>query len=719
MEIADRTPLRHLVECPVCLERDGLPKVLSCLHTLCQGCIGSLPRGKGNTVKCPLCRKQVAIPRAGSANLPTNLTVVQLRDLIDPAHDQRKACQYCTNPTKQVSIVCKYCEEEFCTECANTHASKLFFKDHKLVPMAVVVCGDHNRPFILFCLDCNRLLCFLCHNQQICDGHQVIKVESLKTETEAAMKKLIKDISHNIEINKKYIQPARVALMEGLTSVQQQKNTIKEHCKILKDDIDCKVKYLLAQADEHENSLYKLKKQVEEDDHLVALYKLKETVEAAWDRGIEQALISLPSIQATLPPDSKPPSQQAFNKLIFAPQHSVDVGTLYKHGQTTLPIILLMVSVFILLFIHPLSMHPNRWCRQGELTSINQPFLIYEYFSNLVKPYNQDNMTPEVSMNIKTMHHHDDTLSSEASINLRTLDMKIDSVSVKQEQKILPQGPISASRHGDDMVHTPKLEFRQVWRKGHMGNVLWDVVLLDTGRIAFTDTEDKMVTLMDRQGQVFTDSTQKSVTLHAPHGIAYHQREHAYIVCDYGQGHVVFLHPTDLHQIKHVTLSGLTDPVGVSVLSDGSIVVSGNRQVGVFNVYGTQLHLWDSYNNGAGHFEDPGHVAVDQEDNILVSDYLTKKIIKLDKTGLFLYEWSTVGSPLGLTVVGETLLVAQAHPDTVTAYSLQGNKVRQVIGWHIQDEGDIFGDVMSLSTHDNELIVIGLNGLIMFKLNAM
>ncbi len=157
------TGLRYLVRCPICFELNGVPKVLPCQHTMCQGCVDSLHKIRPNTVTCPICCKQTGIPPAAPGNLPTNLTIVQLRDMMDTVQKEgkRKTCQSCGQHGKTVSHICKDCDEQFCGECAREHPSKKLFTDHKPIPIAVVVCSDHNKPFTFFCLDCNKLLCFV------------------------------------------------------------------------------------------------------------------------------------------------------------------------------------------------------------------------------------------------------------------------------------------------------------------------------------------------------------------------------------------------------------------------------------------------------------------------------------------------------------------------------------------------------------------------------
>ncbi len=290
-----------------------------------------------------MCRKETGIPPSGPGNLPTNLTIVQLRDIIDTTqkHGERKDCECCGKSGQRVSHVCKDCDVQFCDKCAEEHCSKTFFTDHKPTPIVMVVCSDHKRPLVFLCLDCNKLMCLICHTRGICDGHRVEKVEDIKEEKEAAMKEVTKKIAENIEENKREIQPEKVALIAELEWVKHIKQEIKEHGKTLKDQIDVQVNTLLQEVDTHEHSVHAIKEEVESDDHLATLCKLKETAEAACKGCVEQTLLTLPTIQAALPPDPEPVSQQAFKTLMFTPQDSFNVGVLqtiyFAHNKHNKP----------------------------------------------------------------------------------------------------------------------------------------------------------------------------------------------------------------------------------------------------------------------------------------------------------------------------------------------------------------------------------------------
>ncbi len=157
----------------------------------------------------------------------------------------------------------------------------------------------------------------------------------MKEIIEVVMKEIIEKIARSIEANKREIQPANVALIAGLECAKYMKHEIKEQGKNLKDQIDVQVKTLLQEVDKHEHILHAMKEQVESEDHLATLCKLKEAAEGVRNGDIEQTLLTLPTIQAALPLNPNPVSQQTFNKLMFTPQDSINVGILLHTTEST------------------------------------------------------------------------------------------------------------------------------------------------------------------------------------------------------------------------------------------------------------------------------------------------------------------------------------------------------------------------------------------------
>ena len=164
-------------------------------------------------------------------------------------------------------------------------------------------------------------------------------------------------------------------------------------------------------------------------------------------------------------------------------------------------------------------------------------------------------------------------------------------------------------------------------------------------------------------------------------------------------------------------MTGLSDPHGIALMSDGNIVVTGScGPVGVFDTWGTQFHLWYNYHDHAEEvhsFTFPWYPAVDCHNNIVISD---GNIIKLNKTGTFLYEWPAE-SPCGLVMVGDMMLAVHEDLGCVMAYNLEGGNATPLLTWDQTKEKE-FGQIKSLSLQGDRLVVIGYHGLMMFRLTG-
>ena len=90
--------LHTLLECSICLESYRDPRSLPCVHTFCLQCIEGVSRDKhpGDSLDCPLCRKEFTIPDGGVAHLPKNFSLSNKWYTIDydnwiPLHRQGRA----------------------------------------------------------------------------------------------------------------------------------------------------------------------------------------------------------------------------------------------------------------------------------------------------------------------------------------------------------------------------------------------------------------------------------------------------------------------------------------------------------------------------------------------------------------------------------------------------------------------------------------------------
>ncbi|XP_027339248.1 protein translocase subunit SECA2, chloroplastic isoform X2 [Abrus precatorius] len=93
----------ELPECPVCLQsyddRDAVPRVLSCGHSVCEACLVELPQRYPNTIRCPACTQLVKYPsQQGPSSLPKNIDLLRLCLQHSPSsHQSRKPNQRTVN----------------------------------------------------------------------------------------------------------------------------------------------------------------------------------------------------------------------------------------------------------------------------------------------------------------------------------------------------------------------------------------------------------------------------------------------------------------------------------------------------------------------------------------------------------------------------------------------------------------------------------------------
>ena len=69
------------LDCSVCFEpfddQNICPRILSCGHTFCTGCLERvLPAD--DKIPCPTCRVEVNVPQAGVAGLPKNFALLNI-----------------------------------------------------------------------------------------------------------------------------------------------------------------------------------------------------------------------------------------------------------------------------------------------------------------------------------------------------------------------------------------------------------------------------------------------------------------------------------------------------------------------------------------------------------------------------------------------------------------------------------------------------------------
>jgi hypothetical protein len=75
---------RSLLECPICRDLLNDPRLVSCLHTFCAGCLKSYVStfADRRTIPCPVCRTTIELPASGVDDLPKNTAALNRLEML-------------------------------------------------------------------------------------------------------------------------------------------------------------------------------------------------------------------------------------------------------------------------------------------------------------------------------------------------------------------------------------------------------------------------------------------------------------------------------------------------------------------------------------------------------------------------------------------------------------------------------------------------------------
>uniref|UniRef100_A0A8D2ZKD0 RING-type E3 ubiquitin transferase n=1 Tax=Scophthalmus maximus TaxID=52904 RepID=A0A8D2ZKD0_SCOMX len=141
---------KQFLICSICLDRYDNPKVLPCLHTFCERCLQNYIPAHSLTLSCPVCRQTSILPEKGVAALQNNFFITNLMDVLqrEPGSRSQEAAALsditavatgqllsCPNHGGNVmEFYCPPCETAMCQECTSGEHG-----EHPTVPLKDVV----------------------------------------------------------------------------------------------------------------------------------------------------------------------------------------------------------------------------------------------------------------------------------------------------------------------------------------------------------------------------------------------------------------------------------------------------------------------------------------------------------------------------------------------------------------------------------------------------
>ena len=263
--------LEREITCGICQEHYTEPKVLPCLHYYCKKCVLrlALRTGTGKPFSCPECRCEATLPEGGVDELKTAFFVNRLKTTVstmERAHGKVEVkCELCSDSVDKAEAFCRQCAMFICKNCIEHHKRLKPFLTHEVAllddlkqgrakPIVVkedpvsVKCPDHDEPLVIYCFDCDTLICRDCtlrdhrdHNFEFSKkvpattkSNLLEKLEPLKTQSSS--------LSHAVE-------EVRNTKQELKAQRDTVANTIKTSFKELHDILDNRERELLGEAD--------------------------------------------------------------------------------------------------------------------------------------------------------------------------------------------------------------------------------------------------------------------------------------------------------------------------------------------------------------------------------------------------------------------------------------------------------------------------------------
>ena len=263
--------LEREITCGICQEHYTEPKVLPCLHYYCKKCVLrlALRRGTDKQFSCPECRCEATLPEGGVDELKTAFFVNRLKTTVstmERAHGKVEVkCELCSDTVDKAEAFCRQCAMFICKDCVKQHKRLKTYLTHEVASLedlkqgrakpivvkedpASVKCPDHDEPLVIYCFDCDTLICRDCtlrdhrdHNFEFSKkvaattkSNLLEKLQPLKTQSSS--------LSHAVE-------EVRTTKQELEAQQDTVANTIKTSFKELRDILDNRERELLGEAD--------------------------------------------------------------------------------------------------------------------------------------------------------------------------------------------------------------------------------------------------------------------------------------------------------------------------------------------------------------------------------------------------------------------------------------------------------------------------------------
>ena len=257
------------VSCAVCLENYTEPKVLACLHVFCKKCLERLvvQDAGSRIVCCPNCRGTTRLPQDGVSQLQSAFYIhhlFEVRDILQKVSAADKTtCDKCGEG--EAKAYCRDCGGFVCELCLTMHKKWKDLAGHEisslediekevaaLVPpkKVVMTCSKHpNEQLKLYCDTCNELICRDCTIKAHRDHQYDLVNDCFQKHKDAILKSLL-PTKRNLGIVSGAITEVKSRSDRLETQGEQTKERIRGTIDRLHDLLEARKRELSSQVDD-------------------------------------------------------------------------------------------------------------------------------------------------------------------------------------------------------------------------------------------------------------------------------------------------------------------------------------------------------------------------------------------------------------------------------------------------------------------------------------
>src|SRR6218665_2090177 len=262
----------YLTECFLCNKDYSDPRLLSCMHTFCLGCLeSSLGRNPpaGEIIHCPFCQKEVRIPGKGLIGLKKNFFIDRLVKIktITSSQVKDRVCYECFEgsvlPKYVVQLAgqyCLQCSQFLCKACSRIHKRNKLRKYHSLIAVGTnsmhvyellktnsgtVSCDKHfEEQLQMFCTDCQQFACATCLDEDH-QQHTIRSIKRIADDYKNQLRQVIDDVTSCVTNTEKKVQTLVERIAEFQTNADDCQKEIVAAVEDLKRLVDAQGKALI------------------------------------------------------------------------------------------------------------------------------------------------------------------------------------------------------------------------------------------------------------------------------------------------------------------------------------------------------------------------------------------------------------------------------------------------------------------------------------------